>query len=62
MITAARAYPTDPDFQQKAQYLMAKYPDAVEILLYPITQPLNAKNKHRRGHISYEAVYGSADG
>ncbi|CFQ63121.1 Alginate lyase [Yersinia enterocolitica] len=43
MMTAARAYPTDPDFQQKAQYLMAKYPDAVEILLYPITQPLIAK-------------------
>ncbi|SUP89511.1 Uncharacterised protein [Yersinia pseudotuberculosis] len=37
MITAARAYPADVEFQQKAQYLIAKYPDTVEILLYPIT-------------------------
>ncbi|WP_114195794.1 alginate lyase family protein [Edaphovirga cremea] len=37
MITAARAYPDDAQFRQKAETLIGKYPDSIDILLYPIT-------------------------
>ncbi|MNE92227.1 hypothetical protein D3C80_1899270 [compost metagenome] len=36
IVSAARAWPEDPVFREKAQWLMANYPDDITTLITPL--------------------------